>query len=105
MEYERLEFPQAIEEVAKIVGVDVPRDEAQEQRRSEHKAQYHILDEASAYYQRQLKEHPSRDLAVNYLKSRGLTGKVASFLVLALRPVAGTTLLMPWAAPAKKQTC
>ncbi|WP_394165971.1 DNA primase [Neptunomonas phycophila] len=86
MEYERLEFPQAIEEVAKIVGVDVPRDEAQEQRRSEHKAQYHILDEASAYYQRQLKEHPSRDLAVNYLKSRGLTGKVASFFGIGFAP-------------------
>jgi len=86
MEYDRLEFPQAVEEVAKIVGVDVPRDEAQEQRRSEHKAQYHILDEASTYYQRQLKEHSARDSAVNYLKSRGLTGKVASFFGIGFAP-------------------
>jgi len=93
MEYERLEFPQAVEEVAKLVGVDVPRDEAQEQRHSEHKAQYHILDEATSFYQNQLRSHPTKHIAVDYLKSRGLSGQIAQTFGIGFAPVGWDNLL------------
>ena len=93
MEYERLEFPQAVEEVAKLVGVDVPRDEAQEQRHSEHKAQYHILDEATSFYQNQLRSHQTKHIAVDYLKSRGLSGQIAQTFGIGFAPVGWDNLL------------
>ncbi|WP_372741154.1 DNA primase [Neptunomonas sp.] len=93
MEYDRLEFPQAVEEVAKLVGVDVPRDEQQEQQRNEYKAQYNILDAAASYYQKQLKSHQHRDQAVSYLKSRGLTGKIAHLFGIGYAPPGWDNLL------------
>jgi DNA primase len=93
MEYDRLEFPQAVEEVAKLVGVDVPRDEHQEQQRNEYKAQYHILDEAATFYQEQLKSNAHRDQAVSYLKSRGLTGQIAKIFGVGYAPPGWDNLL------------
>ncbi|BBB28724.1 DNA primase [Neptunomonas japonica] len=93
MEYDRLEFPQAVEEVAKLVGVDVPRDEHQEQQRNEYKAQYNILDEAAIFYQDQLKTHAHRDQAVAYLKSRGLTGQIAKIFGVGYAPPGWDNLL------------
>ncbi|WP_028471238.1 DNA primase [Neptunomonas japonica] len=93
MEYERLEFPQAVEEVAKLVGVDVPRDEHQEQQRNEYKAQYNILDEAAIFYQEQLKSNTHRDQAVTYLKSRGLTGQIAKMFGVGYAPPGWDNLL------------
>ncbi len=93
MEYDRLEFPQAVEEVAKLVGVDVPRDEQQEQQRNEYKAQYNVLDAAASYYQEQLKTHPHKDQAVSYLKSRGLTGKIAQLFGIGYAPPGWDNLL------------
>ncbi|SIS47383.1 DNA primase [Neptunomonas antarctica] len=93
MEYDRLEFPQAVEEVAKLVGVDVPRDEQQEQRHSEYKAQYNILDETTSFYQEQLRTSSHRDQAVTYLKSRGLTGKIAQVFGIGYAPPGWDNLL------------
>jgi DNA primase len=93
MEYERLEFPQAVEEVAKMVGVDVPKDESIKNRRPEHKAQYQILEEANDFFQLQLRSHAQKNDAINYLKKRGLTGKVAQFFGIGYAPPGWSNLL------------
>lgn len=93
MEYERLEFPQAVEELAKYAGVDVPRDEHSHQRSDEHKAQLSTLDAAAQYYQEQLRQHPNRNAAVNYLKARGLTGQVAQYFGIGYAPDGWDNLL------------
>ena len=85
MEYERITFPEAVESIAKTVGVDVPREEtadpkqrareqAQEQAR---KSLYELMDEANSFYQSQLREHPQKARTVDYLKRRGLSGLIA----------------------------
>ncbi len=86
MEYERLEFPQAVEEVAKLVGLDVPKDETHEQPNNDHKQQLSILESATDFFLEQLRVHPEKSKAVNYLKSRGLTGQIAKQFKIGFAP-------------------
>lgn len=80
MDYERLSFPEAIESLARVAGLTVPREvqtEAQAKREQERKSIYSLLEKADDFYQQQLRHHPSKHMAVNYLKGRGLDGKTA----------------------------
>lgn len=80
MDYERLSFPEAIESLARVAGLTVPREvqtEAQVKREQERKSIYSLLEKADEFYQQQLRHHPSKHMAVNYLKGRGLDGKTA----------------------------
>ena len=72
MNYEGLEFPDAVEELARQAGMKVPREGGQRQKRSP--GLYEILDAAAKYFVARLKEHPP---AIEYLKSRGLSGEIA----------------------------
>jgi len=76
MEFDRLEFPEAVEELAQSLGLEVPRDEKAEQR-APLTPIYDVLTRAADIYRRTLKDHPA---AIDYLKSRGLSGEtVAAF--------------------------
>jgi DNA primase len=94
MEYERLAFPDAVESLAKLAGLTVPREEnidpkqrarqqAQEQARN---TLYTLMEASSEFYQRQLRESDTRDKAVNYLKNRGLSGQVAKDFGIGFAP-------------------
>ena len=54
MEYDRLEFLDAVEELAKRVGVEVPRETRQRNESGESRDLYATLDAAAAFFQRQL---------------------------------------------------
>ncbi|NMP32115.1 DNA primase [Thalassotalea sp. M1531] len=86
MEYDRLEFVDAIEELASLNGMEVERDEKQhtpEQQRKYAQAQqqkqddYQIMEQISRFYQQQLRVAQDKDVAINYLKGRGLSGEIA----------------------------
>jgi DNA primase len=82
MEYERLEFVDAIEELASRAGLSVPReggDEPFKQRQD----LYGVMEEAAKYYRQQLKHSQP---AVDYLKSRGLTGQIAGDFGIGYAP-------------------
>ncbi|MBA6414046.1 DNA primase [Parahaliea sp. F7430] len=80
MDYENLDFPQAVESLAQTQGLEVPREQSRggpaavEQN---HKALYDLMEQVARYYQTQLRQHPSAARAVDYLKQRGLTGQIA----------------------------
>ena len=96
MDYERLSFPEAIEQLARTVGLEVPREvqtEAQEKREQEKKSIYTLLEKASDFYQSQLRQHPSKSMAVNYLKGRGLDGKTAKDYGVGFAPPGWDNLL------------
>ncbi len=96
MDYERLSFPEATELLARIAGVQVPREvqtEAQQQREEEKRSIYTLLDKADQFYQQQLRQHPSKHLAVNYLKNRGLDGKTAKAYGVGFAPPGWDNLL------------
>jgi DNA primase len=74
MEYEGLEFVDAIEELASHAGVEVPREAGRTNNKID-KTLYQILEQAAQVFKQQLKE---TTLAIDYLKSRGLSGKVSA---------------------------
>jgi len=86
MEHDHLDFPQAVEHLAKAAGMEIPREEssphaeAQQRRRLDI---YSALEDASRFYQMQLRKHQS---AIDYLKSRGLTGQIAKEFALGFVP-------------------
>jgi len=84
MEYERLEFVEAIEELASFLGLEVPREQRQggsfrndqPQANSEQKRNlYDLLGSIAQFYRDQLKQ-PSSKIAIDYLKDRGLSGEI-----------------------------
>ncbi|MBN3563746.1 DNA primase [Aliamphritea spongicola] len=95
MEHDRLSFPEAVEELAKLAGVEVPRDESRvdHQRELRRKDIFALLEEASDFYQEQLKQHSQKAKAVDYLKGRGLTGKIAALFGIGYAPPGWDNLL------------
>src|SRR5690606_927619 len=100
MEYERQGFVDAVETLAKTAGLEIPREERSErqlEQESQSKALYKMLEQASAWYQQQLKEHPHRHKAVQYLKNRGLSGQVAKAFGIGYAPPGWDNLLNKFA--------
>ena len=96
MDYERLSFPEAVESLARLTGLEVPREvqtEAQEKREQEKRSIYTLLEKTDDFYQQQLRHHPSKHLAVNYLKNRGLDGKTAKAYGVGFAPPGWDNLL------------
>jgi DNA primase len=69
MEYDRMEFLDAVEELAQRAGVQIPRDARPSGPSPESEGWYAALEAAAKFYQRQL---GASDLARAYLERRGL---------------------------------
>jgi DNA primase len=82
MEYERLEFVDAVEALARIAGVEVPR-EGTRQQTPDHRKLYAALSAAEGWFRQSLK---TASEAVAYLKNRGLTGMVARDFAIGFAP-------------------
>lgn len=81
MDFDRLEFVDAIEELAKTAGMEVPRTAATGPRPDE--SLYGILAEAEQFFRSTLKQSPG---AIEYLKERGLSGELARQFRLGAAP-------------------
>ena len=87
MEYEHLEFVEAIEELARGLGLEVPRETGGAPRPSDDSQRlYALLERADRYFRRQLREHPQASKAVAYLKQRGLSGEIAARFGIGYAP-------------------
>jgi DNA primase len=96
MDFERLSYPEAIEQLARTLGMEVPREvqtEAQIKREEEKKSIYSLLEKSNDFFQAQLRQHPSKHMAVNYLKGRGLDGKTAKEYGVGFAPPGWDNLL------------
>jgi len=93
MDYENLEFPAAVELLADTAGMRVPREESRGTERKTQRNLYALMEEAADYYKRQLREHPNRAVAADYLKRRGLTGEIAGQFHLGFAPPGWDNLL------------
>src|SRR5579859_6483247 len=69
MDYERLEFPDAVEELAQSVGLKVPREGGDDRPREDKTDLYTLLDSAASWYEQEL---PRSADAQAYCKKRGL---------------------------------
>ncbi|SDT87305.1 DNA primase [Halopseudomonas salegens] len=91
MDHDRLEFPEAVETLARQVGVEVPREEASRGSRNTPSVRkdsplYALLEVADGYYRQQLRHHAQRERAVDYLKGRGLSGQIAKRFGIGFAP-------------------
>ena len=85
MDYAKLGFVEAVHELASHAGLEVP-DDGQPDRRQQFAGIYTVLDQATQYYNRQLREHAAAPHAVEYLKQRGLSGEIAAEYGLGFAP-------------------
>ncbi|MBD3666844.1 MAG: DNA primase, partial [Kangiella sp.] len=83
MEYDRLEFPDAVEELAAMMGMEVPREETVSNAPKVDTSLYDIMEKAANYYQQQLKSNKN---AIEYLKGRGLSGEIAKQFAIGYVP-------------------
>ena len=74
MEYERLTFIEAIEELAKVVGIDVPKTKEDKIKNKRNNSLKELLSEVSIHFTSNLSQSKE---AINYLKNRGIDGKNA----------------------------
>lgn len=88
MEFERLEFPDAVRQLAEHAGLEVPVEAGGKNERS-NSTLYEVLAEAAAFYQRQLRDTPA---AIDYLKGRGLSGDIAATFGIGYAPAGWETL-------------
>ncbi|MEK6748795.1 MAG: DNA primase [Pseudomonadota bacterium] len=87
MNYERLEFIDAVKELAREAGVELPREShTPRQDGVDPAALYELLERCAVYYKRQLREHPERKRAVDYFKGRGVSGTIAAEFELGYAP-------------------
>src|SRR5690606_24138562 len=73
----------------------VPREENSREREQREKSHglYGVLEEAAHWFQTQLRRHPEKDRAVDYLRGRGLSGEVARDFALGYAPPGWDNLL------------
>ena len=73
MEYEHMSFVEAIESLAGIMGVEVPRD-ASDRPARRYDELFSLMASVEQHWQGCLRDHP---VAVDYLKQRGIDGATA----------------------------
>ena len=82
MAYEHMSFPEAVDELATMVGLAVPREDYQGPSQTPSPL-YSVLNACADFFQRQLKSQPT---AIDYLKRRGLSGATAKLFGLGYAP-------------------
>ena len=92
MEYSHLDFVEAVRELAGRVGLTVPQTGGAPGPSVEPDL-YVVLEDAAAWFRRQLREHPRGRTAAEYLKGRGLGGETAAEFGLGYAPPGWDNLL------------
>jgi len=86
MEYENLDFVDAVEALAAEYNLEVPRENTHfisSDSKDEKQPLYDILEKVSALFKQQLK---TSNKAIQYLQQRGLTGEVAKVYQIGYAP-------------------
>lgn len=105
MNFDHLDFPQAVETLARDAGVEVPREEskAETRRQSEHAKLLDVLEQASKFYQFQLRHHAERKRSIEYLKTRGVSGEIARDFAIGYAPPGWDKLIEAIGVDAQQQ--
>ena len=98
MEFDRLDFRQAVEKLAGNAGLEVPKESHEESERAIQASQkkdslYSVLEESDKFYRQQLRSHSAARTAIDYLKNRGLSGEIAARFGLGYAPPGWDNLL------------
>jgi DNA primase len=83
MEYQGLGYVDAVRDLAESAGMKMPEFEPRARKSDAGPDLYDIMQRACDYYREQLKSSPR---AIEYLKGRGLTGKIAARFGIGYAP-------------------
>ena len=88
MDYDNIDFVQAVENLALSAGLEVPReDNPQYNAKKDQSAPlYTVLQQANQLYQAALRQDRDSNRAVAYLKGRGVSGQVAKHYQIGFAP-------------------
>ncbi|MEQ1620746.1 MAG: DNA primase [Methylococcales bacterium] len=89
MDFSHLSFVEAVEELADFVGVDVPLESkafSAKHQGSDLSALYKVMEQVATVYVEQLRSNPEGKSAVDYLKVRGVSSRIAHDFMLGYAP-------------------
>jgi len=88
MDYGHLNFVEAVEDLADFVGVEVPKEAGTVSVKKNNLAEiYQVLEQVAVFYIEQLRNDKAAKIAVDYLKSRGLSGEIAREFQVGYAPM------------------
>jgi len=94
MEHDHRTFPEAVEELAAQVGLEVPREGGPAARPDPvSNSLIEIVKQANDHFQRMLREHPRAHQAIDYLRGRGVNGVTAKRFGIGYAPDAWDGLI------------
>ncbi len=96
MDYERLDFPQAIENLAHYYGLEVPREQLnpqQEKAQARKRDLYDIMEGAARFYREQLTLMQNSQVANAYIRQRGISPEIAQEYGIGFAPDAWDKVL------------
>ncbi len=92
MEVEGLSFPEAVERLAEMAGMEMPKEDPEAERRAaQNKVAINWMDAAQLFFERSLRRDVGRE-AREYLKGRGLDGAAAERFGIGFAPNSFTAL-------------
>jgi DNA primase len=87
MEFDGLEFPDAIEKLAGDLNIEVPREgNDQKSREPQYRELLSLTQKSADFFEKQLRTSKDKEKAIDYLKDRGLSGKAAKFFSIGYAP-------------------
>jgi DNA primase len=101
IDYDRLPFPEAVEDLAGRLGLDVPRAEGEPLARNEHAELYELMGRVARFYAEAL-GHDAR--ALEYCERRGLTRATLEGFVIGFAPNSWNDVLRRFGAIEAQRT-
>jgi DNA primase len=95
-EYDNLSFVEAIEDLARTAGLEIPREEVSEksrQRQQQRRTLYDLMGTCADYYSHQLFQHPSANEVQSYVINRGLTEEIVQTYQIGFAPAGWDNLI------------
>ncbi|TRW48131.1 DNA primase [Aliidiomarina halalkaliphila] len=108
MEYDGLDFPDAVEELAASMGLEVPRETRggsgkPGRDKSEIEDDFQLMEQCARFFAKQLKTSSERERVVGYLKNRGLSGEVVRDFGIGYAPEAWDAILREFGTSKERQ--
>lgn len=91
MEYDKLEFVEAIEDLAQKHHMEVPTEDGKTLAKPQYskaviQSDFELMEQVSRFFRHQLKHHSNGKKVIDYIKSRGLSGEVVQQFGIGYAP-------------------
>ncbi len=90
MHYDHMEFVEAVESLASLMGIEVPREESNKRPARSYDALFELVGHVTRYFELELKTNQK---AISYLKARGIDGATAKRFGLGFAPAGWSNVL------------